>query len=67
MTNLGEFFIVDCWLSLLLHIHFFPLISGGSILASKYRSYTLGGFRHAVTALHALLGSRSLNRDHTGA
>ena len=32
-------------------------MSGGAIPASKYRSSTLVGFRHLVTALHALFSS----------
>ena len=32
-------------------------MSGGAIQASKYRSSTLVGFRHLVTALHALFSS----------
>ena len=32
-------------------------MSGGAIPASKYRSSTLVGFRHPVTALHALFSS----------
>ena len=38
--------------SILAHISFW--MSGGAITDSKYRSSTLVGFRHPVTALHAL-------------
>ena len=51
------------WASLVSCLVFFILahtslwMSGGAILASKYRCSTLVGFRHPVTALHALFSS----------
>ena len=51
------------WASLVSSLVFFILahtslwMSGGAILASKYRCSTLVGFRHPVTALHALFSS----------
>ena len=46
--------IVFC---LFIRAHTSLRMSGGAIPASKYRSSTLVGFRHPVTALHALFSS----------
>ena len=48
--------LVSCLVFFIL-AHTSPRMSGGAIQASKYRSSTLVGFRHPVTALRALFSS----------